>query len=220
MKDWNIKAMSISDKIYTIITSGGNSTRFGSNKLLEKIGELSVIETTISKFLDISDVIIIPSQKEVQEHILKSKLYSKKIIFAPAGETRQQSVYSGLQMCGDNGIVLIHDGARPFISKDVILKIINETKIHKASVAGIYAIDTIKEAEDGFIIKTLNRSKIFQAHTPQAFEAGLIKKIHEKYKNDFNFTDDSSMAENFGIKVKIVEDLKSNIKITTKDDLA
>ncbi|MBR6298790.1 MAG: 2-C-methyl-D-erythritol 4-phosphate cytidylyltransferase, partial [Candidatus Gastranaerophilales bacterium] len=114
-------------KISAIITSGGNSLRFGSNKLLEKLGEYSVIETTISKFIDLVDEIIIPAQDEVKNHILKSKFYCGKIKFAPSGSTRQKSVYEGILACNNPEIVLIHDGARPFINKEIIKKTIDMT---------------------------------------------------------------------------------------------
>ncbi len=206
-------------EISAIITSGGNSTRFGSNKLLEKINDKSVIETTISKFLDLADEIIIPSKDDIKNHILNSKLYCNKIKFAPAGETRQKSVYNGLIMCSKPKIVLIHDGARPFIEKETIKKAIDLTYQKHAVLVGVFAIDTIKEVQDGKIIKTLDRKTIFQAQTPQCFDFDLIKKVHLLYKNDPNFTDDCSMVEKYGADVYILEGLITNKKITTKDDL-
>ena len=206
-------------KISAIITSGGSSTRFGSNKLLEKLGELSVIETTILKFIDLVDEIIIPTKDDIKKYLLNSKIYCNKIIFAHAGETRQQSVYNGLLACNNPDIVLIHDGARPFIDKTTIQKTIELTKEKRAVCVGIMAIDTIKVVENGKIIKTLDRKSIFQAQTPQAFEYNLIKNLHEKYKNNPNFTDDSSLAEADKIDVYYLEGSITNKKITTKADL-
>ncbi|MBE7707276.1 MAG: 2-C-methyl-D-erythritol 4-phosphate cytidylyltransferase [Cyanobacteria bacterium SIG27] len=210
----------LNKKTIAIITSGGSSTRFGSNKLLEKIGEMSVIETTISKFIDLVDEIIIPAKDDIKEHISNSKLFCNKIKFAPSGETRQKSVYNGLLECDNCDIVLIHDGARPFIDIETIKKTIELTKEKRAVVVGIKAIDTIKQIKDGKIIKTLDRAEIFHAQTPQAFEYNLIKNIHEKYKNNPNFTDDSSMAEAENIDVYYLEATIKNKKITTKDDLS
>lgn len=207
-------------KTIAIITSGGSSTRFGSNKLLEKIDNLTVIETTISKFIDLVDEIIIPAKDDIKEHILNSKLFCDKIKFVASGETRQKSVYNGLLECNNCNIVLIHDGARPFIDIETIKKTIELTKEKRAVVAGIKAIDTIKQIKDGKIIKTLDRAEIFHAQTPQAFEYNLIKNIHEKYKNNPNFTDDSSMAEAENIDVYYLEATIKNKKITTKDDLS
>lgn len=208
-------------KTIAIITSGGNSVRFGSNKLLEKIKDLSVIETTISKFIGLVDKIIVPAQDEVKNHILNSKIYCPEIIFAPPGKTRQKSVFNGLKMCDcDTKIVLIHDGARPFIEKEIIKKTIDLTKEKKAVVVGFMAIDTIKTVCRGKIIKTLDRREIFHAQTPQAFEYNLIKTIHEKYKDDTDFTDDSSMVEKEGVDVYCLLNSTNNKKITTKQDLS
>ncbi len=206
-------------KISVIITSGGSSVRFGSNKLLANIGNMTVIETTISKFIDIADEIVIPSKGDIVEFLKKSQLMNNKIKFAPFGLTRQKSVYNGLLVCDNPDVVLIHDGARPFVKRDTILKTIDAVKEKKAVLAGIMALDTIKEIEGGRVIRTLDRNKIFQAQTPQAFDYKLIKEIHEFYKDRDDFTDDSSMAEQYGIDVYIVEGSKDNIKITTKDDL-
>lgn len=210
-------------KISAIITSGGKSLRFGSNKLLEKIDDLTVIETTILKFIDLVDEIVIPCNSEIENVVKKSKIYSNKIKFARCGNTRQQSVYSGILACSNPEIVLIHDGARPFIDTETIKKTIEMTCQNRAVVVGKMAIDTIKEvafnASKGKIVKTLNRKTIFHAQTPQAFDYELIKKIHQKYQNNPDFTDDSSMAEAYGADVYILENNKKNIKITTKDDL-
>ena len=206
-------------KISTIITSGGSSTRFGSNKLLEKIDGLSVIETTISKFIDMVDEIIIPTKDDIKEFLLKSKLFCNKIKFAPAGKTRQQSVYNGILSCNNPDIVLIHDGARPFIDKTTIQKAIELTFDKKAVCTGAMAVDTIKVIKNGKIVKTLDRNNIFLAQTPQAFEYNLIKNLHEKYKDNLNFTDDSSLAEFDGIEVYCLITTCMNKKITTKNDL-
>ena len=206
-------------EISAIITAGGNSSRFGSNKLLEKVQNLTVIETTILKFIDLVDEIIIPTQNETKKFILNSPIYNNKINFVSAGETRQKSVYNALLACSNPKIVLIHDGARPFIEKEAIEKIITLTKKEKAVIAGTMAIDTIKQVQNGKIIKTIDRKTIFQAQTPQAFDFKLIKKIHETFKNKNDFTDDSSMAEKFGIKPTIFETSINNKKITTKEDL-
>ena len=206
-------------KVSAIITSGGNSTRFGSNKLLEKIEGKSVIETTILKFIDLVDEIIIPSKEDIKEHILKSKVYCNKIKFVSAGSTRQISVYNGIMACYNPEIVLIHDGARPFIDKETIKRAIELTYQKYAVLVGVFAVDTIKEVKDGKIIKTLDRKTIFQAQTPQCFDYELIKKVHLKYKDETDFTDDSSMVERYGAEVFILEGSKGNKKITTKDDL-
>ena len=205
--------MNTSNKISVIITAGGNSSRFGSNKLLEIIKGRSVIETTIEKFIGLVDEIVVVCPCELRKFI-----NFKDIVFALNGSTRQKSVLNGLLACSNPDFVLIHDGARPFVDREIIKKTIEEVKKYNAVVVGSYAIDTIKEVKEGKIIKTIDRKIICQAHTPQAFKYSLIKELHLKYK-DKDFTDDSSLAEIEGIEVNIVEDLKTNIKITTKEDV-
>ena len=178
-----------------------------------------VIEKTIEKFLDFVDEIVLPASDIIRHTVLNSKFYNDKIKFAPPGSTRQKSVYNALSVCSDPKYVLIHDGARPFIEKETIKRTIELLKKEKAVVVGVMAIDTIKRVQNGRIVETLDRKEIFQAQTPQAFDFELIKKIHEEYKNNTNFTDDSSMAECFGIKPFILCGSKNNKKITTKEDL-
>lgn len=206
-------------KVSAIITAGGTSERFGSNKLLETINGKTVIETTISKFVGLVDEIIIPSGVEVKDYLLSSTV-AKHVKFAPAGDTRQQSVYNGLEVCSKPDFVLIHDGARPFIQKDTIKKTIKMVKEKHAVVVGTFATDTLKEVTDGKILETLDRRFVFHAQTPQAFDYELIKTVHEAFKDNDTFTDDSSMAEKYGAEVFILEAPRGNIKITTKEDLA
>ncbi len=207
--------------VSVIITAGGLSQRFGSNKLLEKLGDKTVVETTILKFLDYAQEIVIPATDEIKNFLIKSTIIdTKKIKFALPGKTRQESVYNALLVCSNPKNVLIHDGARPFIDSETIKKTLLQLKTHKAVVVGIFAVDTIKEVVNNKVIKTLDRKKIFQTQTPQGFDYQFIKKIHELYKNNQTFTDDSSLVEFFGENVVVVEGTRKNIKITTKEDLS
>ena len=205
-------------KITAIITAGGSSKRFGSNKLLEKLNKYSVIEETILKFINVADEIVIPTTDEVKEFILKSEIYNDKIVFAPFGATRQKSVYNALSKIKKTDIVLIHDGARPYISPETIKEAIELTKKYKAVVVGKMAVDTIKRVKDNKIIETIDRAEIFHAQTPQCFEFDLIKKLHEKYKNS-DFTDDSLLVETENIKPYALVVKGKNEKITFKEDL-
>ncbi len=207
--------------ISTIITAGGVSRRFGSNKLLELMDDKTVIEHTILKFLKYSDEIVIPCADETKEIILNSKAFNKeKIKFVPFGQTRQKSVYNGLLGCTYKDFVLIHDGARPFIEEETIKEAIELVKVKKAVCVGSWAVDTIKMTDkEGKIVNTLDRNFIFQAQTPQAFEYELILSAHKKFCDKDNFTDDSSMVEALGCDVFALASLGVNRKITTRADL-
>lgn len=207
-----------------IITAGGVSNRFGSNKLLEKLPNgKSVIITTIEKFLPFSNNIVIPCHEDVQEYIEKNlPNFSDKIYFAPFGETRQKSVFNGLlelEKQGGADTVLIHDGARPFIKAETINKTIEKLKEYKGVCVGVYATDTIKITDTtGKIIKTIDRNTVFCAQTPQGFDFKTILDAHKKLK-DKDFTDDSGMLEYLGLEVYALQGSQTNKKITFREDL-
>lgn len=227
--------MTTFNKIYAIITAGGVSSRFGSNKLLETLSDKkSVICTTVKKFLPFCNEVIIPCHSDVKEHIEAAMpAFLDKIKFVRFGKTRQESVFNGLLECEKliaaqsnsknnsfkNNIVLIHDGARPFIKSETIQETIEKLKEHKGVCVGIYATDTIKITDkEGKIIKTVDRDTVFCAQTPQGFHFDTILNAHKKLKGE-SFTDDSGMLEHLGIEVYALIGTQTNKKITFKEDL-
>ncbi len=208
------------NKFSLIITAGGTSSRYGGeNKLLEKLKDKTVIEETVSKFVDFEEIdeIIISANISIIE-TLEGLLKNPKIKIIEGGNTRQKSVYNALQFV-KNGYVLIHDGARPLIRKDTIAYVL-EALVDKDAVSVMTkTTDTIKEVdENGRIIRTIDRAKLYNTQTPQGFKTSIIKEAHEKLK-DRNFTDDCSMLEYLNIPVYIVNGSYTNIKITIKSDL-
>ena len=203
-----------------IITAGGTSSRYGNkNKLLEIIKDKTVIEETVSKFLifDCINEIIIPANKEIIPEF-ERLLPSDKVKIIQGGSTRQKSVYNALKVV-KNGYVLIHDGARPLVTNDIIKNTIDSTVKYGAVSVMTKTTDTIKEVdENGRIIKTIDRSKLYNTQTPQGFKTDLIKSAHEKLK-DGSYTDDASMLEKLNVPVYIVNGSYTNIKITVKNDL-
>lgn len=202
-----------------IVTAGGSSSRFGKNKLLELINNKTVIEHTLDAFSNINGIteIIIPTNQDFIDEF-KTILNDKRIILISGGNTRQESVYNALQQV-KNEYVIIHDGARPLIKEATILQVIDMVKTHNAVSVMTKTTDTIKEVdENGQIIKTIDRSKLYNTQTPQAFRTELILSAHNQLKNK-NFTDDSSMLEELDVPVFIVNGSYTNIKITTKSDL-
>ena len=203
-----------------IITAGGTSSRYGNtNKLLEKINDKTVIEETVSKFIDFDEIdeIIISANSSIIE-ILQQLLNNPKVKIIEGGNTRQKSVYNALQVV-KNDYVLIHDGARPLIRKETIAYVLEAVLDKDAVTVMTKTTDTIKEVDStGRIIRTIDRSKLYNTQTPQAFKTSIIKEAHEKLK-DGNFTDDCSMLEELKIPVYIVNGSYTNIKITIKRDL-
>ncbi|MBQ7127060.1 2-C-methyl-D-erythritol 4-phosphate cytidylyltransferase [bacterium] len=210
------------EKFSLIITAGGTSSRYGSkNKLLEMIKSRAVIEYSVSAFLDFREIeeIIIPANLSILDDLdIMFKAYPKiKII--EGGNTRQESVYRALKLVRQK-YVIIHDGARPLIDKDIIQNVINTVIKNKAVSVMTKTVDTIKEVDEiGKIIRTIDRTRLYNTQTPQAFEYEVIMQAHEKFKNKKNFTDDASMLEELNIPVYIIEGSYKNIKITSKSDL-
>lgn len=208
--------------IKAIITAGGSSARFGNtNKLLEKINSKEIIKYTVEAFLkhpEICEIIISANASIIDELKLIFKGH-ENIKIITGGQTRQQSVYNGLEACADCDYVLIHDGARPIISGEIIGRAIQTVKEKKALTVATKTIDTIKQAGDDLkIIRTVDRSNLYNTQTPQAFEYSIIKEAHEKLKCQ-DFTDDAGMLEFLGKDVYILEGDYKNIKITTPSDL-
>ena len=207
-------------KFSLIITAGGTSSRYGNtNKLLENINDKTVIEETVSKFVDFDEIdeIIISANNSIIE-ILSELLKNPKIKIIEGGNTRQKSVYNALQVI-KNEYVLIHDGARPLIRKDTIAYVLEAVVDKNAVTVMTKTTDTIKEVDStGRIIRTIDRAKLYNTQTPQAFKTSIIKEAHEKLK-DGNYTDDCSMLEALNIPVYIVNGSYTNIKITIKSDL-
>ncbi len=209
-----------------IIVAGGSGSRMNMNinKQFIKINEKEVIAHTIDKFYKneyIDEIILVVKEDEIDyfnKNIINKYGY-KNIKIALGGKERQDSVYNGLKIVDKNcDMVLVHDGARPFVSKEIIKKAVTETK--KASVIGVRVKDTIKVVNNNEIISTPNRNTLWAIQTPQTFKYDLLKRAYEKaYEENFYGTDDSSLVENLGEKVNIIEGSYENIKITTKEDL-
>lgn len=179
---------------------------------------------TIEKFEsceEVTDIIIVTNKGYLD--FFDEYGYEKVRKVVEGGNERIFSVYNGinsLQNLNDNDIVLIHDGARPFIYCESISKIIEETRLKKCCVLGVKAKDTIKICENQVIKDTPNRDDVWIAQTPQAFEYCTIKKAYDNaIENNMYGTDDASLVELIGEKIHMVEGSYSNIKITTKEDL-
>ncbi|WP_317366778.1 2-C-methyl-D-erythritol 4-phosphate cytidylyltransferase [uncultured Tyzzerella sp.] len=218
----------MSKNIVVIVCSGvGKRMNSDMPKQFININNKPIVCYTIDKFENCSsiDEIIIVTNKEYinyfRDDIIGIYKYKKIVAVIEGGKERLNSVYNGINYIKDkDSIVAIHDGVRPFITEDEITNIIEKTKIYNACVLGVRAKDTIKICKDGFIEDTPNRDNVWLASTPQVFKYSIIKEAYDYAINSGIFvTDDASVVESFGVKVKMVEGSYSNIKITTKEDL-
>lgn len=216
--------------ISAIIVAGGKGRRMGSsiNKIFLDLNGKPLLYYSIKAFEgipEIDEIIVVSSKEEVkycQIEVIKKFRLNKVKKIVEGGEERQASVYNGLMAVDKRcEIVLIHDGARPFISRSIIAKGIKEAKIHKAVGIAVPVKDTIKVVdEDNFIINTPERKTLWGIQTPQIFDYDLITMAHKKaIEDDFIGTDDCVLVERCGSRVKLVEGSYKNIKITTPEDL-
>ena len=212
-----------------VIVAAGTGSRMnmGINKQFIKLEGKEIIAYTIEKFYNnsnIEDIVVVVKEDEFEffkEEIL-DKYNFKNIKIAYGGKERQDSVYNGLKLLDEKcDVVLIHDGARPFVSDKIIDKSIEEAKEHKAIVVGVPVKDTIKVIDnDKNIVDTPNRSVLWAVQTPQTFDYNiLIHAYKDAFKNGFYGTDDAMLVERIGYKVKMLEGSYNNIKITTQEDL-
>jgi 2-C-methyl-D-erythritol 4-phosphate cytidylyltransferase len=216
-------------KISAIIPAGGSGNRYSKekNKLLEILAGKEVIIATLEKILTSKyiDNIVIPSCEELIPFFnkaLQNFQLKDKVQIIKGGETRQASVFNGLCFLNQTvkpDFVLIHDGARPLVSDEIIQNTIEKAIETGSAIAAVPAKDTIKRVNSqNMVIETLKREELWQIQTPQVFNFDKLLKSHEKYKND-SFTDDAALMEKEGHAVYLVMGSYSNIKITTPEDL-
>ena len=212
-----------------VIVAAGSGSRMKRdiNKQFIKLDGKEIIAYTIEKFYkseDIGDIVIVIKENEEKYFIenIINKYGFDNIKLAYGGKERQDSVYNGIKKLNRNcEIVLIHDGARPFVNEYIIKNSIKEAKENNAVVVGVPVKDTIKVVDsDGNIVDTPNRSLLWSVQTPQSFKYEIITKAYEyAYSNDYYGTDDAILVEHIGYNVKMIEGSYDNIKITTEEDL-
>lgn len=216
-----------------IILAAGNSTRLKGKtpkQLLNLDGKpvsfYSLVAFQQHPSIDSILVVTKPELFVSFSKLVKKYQLTKVSAIIAGGTTRQSSVFNALAFLDPNlhhsDIVLIHDAARPFITKKIISDNINVTKKKAAVETAIPCADTISVSKNGKIISgVLERSELYQAQTPQSFAFGLILKAHQKalFENWSNVTDDAQLVLRFGHVVALVEGAKNNFKITTHEDL-
>lgn len=216
--------------ISAIILAGGKGKRMGSaiSKQFIDIKGKPIIYYTLKKFSEnkkIDNIIVVLPEDEVKyfkENILKKyELRINKIVIG--GKERQDSVYNALKSLKNSGtdIVLIHDGARPFISERIINEGIKFAEIYGAAAPGVMPKDTIKvKNEKNFSVDTPNRANLVSIQTPQVFKFDEILECHEKIRyNGEMVTDDTMVVEKYGYSVYLYDGEYTNIKVTTPEDL-
>ncbi|MDR0515720.1 MAG: 2-C-methyl-D-erythritol 4-phosphate cytidylyltransferase [Fibromonadaceae bacterium] len=212
-------------RIGAVITAGGLGKRIGGEvpKQLIKLHGKAVWRHSAETFLkhEKIEAVVLTVPEDWQSYFAE-EARDLSIIVAIGGNERWQSVRNGVNALPE-GIshAMVHDAARPFISKDIISNVAKVLE-HSCCMVAKPVFDTVKIAENGFVKSTLDRSTLWLAQTPQAVPVALLKELYEKMEGipDFCPTDEASILEKFGIPIKIVEGHSKNNKITTKEDIA
>jgi 2-C-methyl-D-erythritol 4-phosphate cytidylyltransferase len=225
--------------VIAIVPAAGMGKRFGpgTKKPFQNLSGKPLIVWSLEALESVHEIeeiipVLMKEDMEYGQRVFEEYGLRKIKMIAPGGKERQDSVYNGLRLIEDKkSIVLIHDGVRPLIERELIKRGVMEMRTSRETsakegegfdgvVLGVPVKDTIKEAKAGFIRKTLKRESLWAVQTPQIFSLKKILNAYEKAaKEGFYSTDDSALLERYGGKVKVVTGSYRNIKITTPEDL-
>jgi len=210
-------------KIYVIVVAAGQSLRFGSDKQKAFIKGKSVLERTLEameKHEEVDEIILVLNEGVPKDKYYRQYSKLKKVVIG--GQRRQDSVAAGFQAIGydPESLVLIHDGARPLVKKDLISRIIKSAQENGAVVPVLPIQDTVKSVTGDTVDKTLDRSKLYRCQTPQGFRYPVLKSaLEEAMKAGYYSTDEASLVERMGGQSKVIPGDYTNIKITYPEDI-
>ena len=217
-------------KFYTIIPASGSGKRFKSRtpKQFFKIEGREIISYVLRKFNSLREIdyIVISTQinyfKRIEKIVLDNEFEKVKSIIE-GGNERMDSVYNALRLlkCEKDDFIIVHDAVRPFITTKKIKELKRAAKVYNSVVPALKLNDTIKKADKKNIFeKNIEREGLFRIQTPQIFRYDILMESFKKaYKEKFFGTDESSIVQFAGYPVRIIEGERTNIKVTTKEDL-
>jgi 2-C-methyl-D-erythritol 4-phosphate cytidylyltransferase len=210
-----------------VIVAAGEGARMGAPKQFIEIGGQPMCMRACEAFersalVDEIIMVVAPDNLEPARELSKKCWFEKVKAVIAGGATRQESVRNGLkQISANSDLVLIHDGARPLVTKDLIENVISSLGKSDSVVPGVPVTDTVKELSNAnVVVKTLKRGSLWAIQTPQGFRASTIRNAYEAAEVDgFAGTDDSMLVERLGGHVDVVMGSYDNIKVTTPFDL-
>jgi len=210
-----------------VVVAAGTASRMeGIDKVLAPLGDLPILVRTLQVFEQcshVSEVIVVTREDLLIDISRMCKEYSlyKVCKVVVGGVERTLSVRAGLrEVDRDAELIAIHDGARPFLTQQVLRDVLAQAAVSGAAAPAIPVTDTVKRAADGLVEETVDRSCLWAVQTPQVFQADLIRAAIEKAVSDQAvLTDDCSAVERLGMKVVLTAGDRTNIKVTTPFDL-
>ncbi|MBM4446779.1 MAG: 2-C-methyl-D-erythritol 4-phosphate cytidylyltransferase [Chloroflexi bacterium] len=207
-----------------VIVGAGSSQRMGTDKVFMPLAGKPLLAWSVDvcqSCVLVSQIVIVLNETKLDlgQRLVAERSWSKVVEVCPGGSRRQDSVRQGLNELDGCDWVVIHDGARPFLTLDLIRDGLETAQATGAVVAAVPVKDTVKLGGSDMMVRgTLNRQELWAVQTPQVFRFDIITKAHEQVTGDV--TDDASMVEQLGYKVKLYMGSYDNIKITTPEDLA
>ena len=195
----------------------------GIDKTFAHILGKPLILHTLSVFLDCPDirrvVLVLPeSNIEKARALVEGVDNSEKLTLCAGGERRQDSATRGLDALGPCGWVAVHDGARPCLSPDILQSALADARLHGSAVVAVPVTDTVKRADsNNFISTTVPREDLWAVQTPQVFPFSVLHRAYREVSE--NVTDDASMVEQLGVKIKLTPGSTTNLKVTNPEDL-
>lgn len=210
-----------------VVVAAGTAKRMeGIDKMLVELGSVPVLVRTLQVFEQcskITEVVVVTREDLLVEvsHICKEYSLNKVCKIVVGGADRTLSVRAGLrEVRQDAALVAIHDGARPFLTQEVLADVLKQASVSGAAAPAVPLVDTIKRATDNIVEQTEDRSSLWAVQTPQVFQRDLICAAVEKAVLDGAvLTDDCSAVERLGMKVVLTQGDRFNIKVTTPFDL-
>ena len=215
-------------KTFLILLAGGKGTRMSSemNKVLLSLGGKSVIRRSAEAFRGLVSEVVVVCRKTDEDRIcteVGAASLPVPVRYVTGGSSRQASVRNGLNAlrAEDGDTVLVHDGARCFVSSELIQRVIDSVQCNGSGIPGLRVSSTYKLCTSaGTVQQTVNRSHLFEVQTPQGFLFGVLANAFRAAEKDhFEGTDDASLLEHAGLPVFVVDGEKSNIKLTTPEDM-
>ena len=220
----NVMRKDNKDKVGAVIVAAGESQRMGGiDKVFVLLGGKSLLARTTHAFQEcrlIDQIVVVVSggKEEQCRRLVPAEEWSKVSDVCAGGRRRQDSVAAGLKRLDQCHWVVIHDGARPLVTVDLIERGLEAAKETGAAVAAVPVTDTIKVAGDDRIVReTPPRQNLWAVQTPQVFRINIITEAYQRANGEA--TDDATLAEHLGYKVKLYTGSYDNIKVTTPDDL-
>ena len=202
-----------------IVVAAGRGERFGGDKVWERLAGRPLVAHALAALAGppVDRVaLVVARDRLAQGRALVAEL-SLPAVVVPGGARRQDSVRNGLLALGPCDWVAVHDAARPFATRDLLVRTLAAAQATGAAVPGVPVKDTVKRVRDGLVVETLPRAELWAVQTPQVFRGTLLAEAHRDGADEA--TDDAVLVEQLGARVAVATGTYNNLKITTPDDL-